>query len=492
MTNRLALSGVVGFSLGVFVASLVPAHLALLGFLALLGASFFALFVLLKERVCLVATVFCLLAALGVGRVLIAPSELPESYRAQIGNEVTLSGTIVAPPDIRETTQRLTLETGIGGEKTRVLIITERFPEVSVGDTITAVGRLDLPEPFATNGGREFRYDLFLKKDGVFALLSFSEIVITGQEHGFVIDSYRVLSRIKPAFIDALGASLTEPFASLAGGLIVGGKEGLPDSLQDAFIQTGLIHIVVLSGYNVMIVADWVRRVFVFLSPRTRFGIAGIIVLLFVFAAGAGAASIRAGLMALIALFGRATGRTYDAVRALLFVGFIMLLQNPLLLPYDPGFQLSFIATLGLLLGTPLLERFFMFVRLKMLRELMCATLAAQIAVLPFLLFQTGLLSLVAFPANLLVLPIVPLAMGLSFFASIIGFIVPAIAPLAGLPALAVLGYITGVTETLATIPFSSILLPTFPFALVLVSYVLLGCVVYRATPRRASPLPPS
>lgn len=492
MADRLALSGVVGFSIGILIASFVPAHAALAGFSFLLGASFLLLFFFLKERGFLVVAVFCLLSALGIGRVLLVPSELPSSFTKQIGSEISISGTVTAPPDILETTQRLTVEEGEGKERTRILVITERFPEVFVGDQIVATGTLNSPEPFATNGGREFRYDLFLKKDGVFALLSFSDIDVVGQERGFFIDAYRALSLIKPAFIDALSASLVEPYAALSAGLIVGGKEGLPDTLEDAFIKTGLIHIVVLSGYNVMIVADSVRAVLAFLPPRLALGASGATVLLFVLAAGAGAASIRAGLMALIALFGRATGKTYVAVRALLFVGVLMLLHNPLLLTYDPGFQLSFIATLGLLFGTPITECWFSFVRLRMLREVLASTTAAQIAVLPLLLYQTGMLSLVSLPANALVLLVVPLAMWLSYAASAVGFLLPSVAPLFGLPALAILWYITGVAQVLAALPLSSITVPAFSFVFVVFSYTALGFFVYRLTPPRAPQPPPN
>lgn len=492
MADRLALVGVVGFVGSLFALTLFPASSVFLGLCGVLAIAFLVLFAFSKHKTFLFAGVLFLAMVLGAGRMLFIPLGLSPALQERIGSEITLSGVVVVPPDIRETTQRVTLEVAEEKEKTRILVVAERFPGVMIGDRVNATGTLEYPEPFSTDGGREFRYDLFLKKEGVFAVLSFSHIEVVGQERGFFIDAYRALSNIKPAFINALGAALPEPHSSLASGLIAGGKEGLGNSLVEAFIETGLIHIVVLSGYNILIISDWVRRILRFLPPRLGASVAGMTIVLFVLAAGAGAASVRAGLMALIALIGRATGRTYEAVRALLFVGVLMLLHNPLLLLYDPGFQLSFIATLGLLLGTPLLERVFSFVRIQVLRELAAATLAAQIAVLPLLLYQTGLLSLSAFPANMLVLPAVPLAMGLSFFTSIVGFLVPAIAPVAGLPAFVVLVYITAVAEFFAALPFSSVVLPAFPFVCVLVSYAFLGYVVYRTRRALRAPQPRS
>jgi competence protein ComEC len=185
----------------------------------------------------------------------------------------------------------------------------------------------------------------------------------------------------------------------------------LDQNTLDAFTIAGLLPIVVLSGYNVMIVADGVLRGLAFLPKRSSVGLAGLVVFLFVAAAGGGSSAFRAGLMALLALFARGTGRTYDALRALGAVFVLMLLVNPLLLVDDPGFQFSFVATLGLIIGTPLIEPKMKWVRNGFLREILATTIAAQVAVLPILLYQTGNLSLVALPANALVLPFVPLTM---------------------------------------------------------------------------------
>src|SRR5262249_27200281 len=156
------------------------------------------------------------------------------------------------------------------------------------------------------------------------------------------------------------------------------------------------LQIVVLSGYNVMIVAETVRRVFGFLPKSFSISLGALSVALFVLAAGAGSAALRAGVMALIALYARATGRTYDAFRALIAALALMLLWNPLLLAYDPGLELSALATVGLILGTSLIEPKLGWLRSAMLRDVVATTLAAQIAVLPLLLWQTGNLSLIS------------------------------------------------------------------------------------------------
>jgi competence protein ComEC len=160
--------------------------------------------------------------------------------------------------------------------------------------------------------------------------------------------------------------------------------------------------------------------------------------------------------------------------------GLIMLLWNPLTLAFDTGFQLSFVATLGLIFGIPIVERWFMWVRSLFMREIVSSTVAAQIAVLPLLLYQNGLFSVIALPANVLVLPLVPLAMLLSALSGIAGFLVPALAPAVSFPAYLVLSYITGIAENAANLPFAAFSLPAFPFVLVLLAYAFLGVYVAR------------
>lgn len=472
MRFSLLLAGCLGFASGILCRSLFVFPWPALLFGILLGLLCLFSWFRRPRMQYLWCTVAILAAVLGAGRVLFVPQALPDAYVSLVGEEVVLEGIVTAEPDMRETSQRVLVRT----PETNVLAVAPLYPAVSYGERVRISGKLVLPEPFDTDGGRVFRYDRFLAKDGIFTLVERASLETIAPAQGMGAQAMQALIAGKRAFQGGLAQALPEPAASLASGLITGGKQGLGTSLLDAFIAAGLVHIVVLSGYNVMIVAEGVLRVLGFLGRRRAALAAGITIALFVLAAGAGAASVRAGLMAGLALLARATGRTYDVVRALLVAGVLMLLWNPLLLAFDPGFQLSFMATLGLVLGAPVVEGWIRFVRSDFWRELLSATLAAQIAVLPLLLFQTGLLSAVALPANLLVLPAVPLAMALSALAGLAGILLPTLAPLLGLPAYALLSYITGVAEFMSALPHASIVVPRFSFLLVLLAY---GALVY-------------
>ena len=163
-----------------------------------------------------------------------------------------------------------------------------------------------------------------------------------------------ILFIFKQKFIKALEAVIPEPQAGLGEGLLLGVNEALGDELKTAFRKTGIIHIVVLSGYNVMIVAEAIMRLLAFwFTPWIRLLIGLIAIGGFAFLVGLGPTVVRASLMAALILVARATGRHYAVLRSLMFAGLVMLIFNPHLLVFDPGFQLSFLATLALIWLAP-------------------------------------------------------------------------------------------------------------------------------------------
>lgn len=472
--ERSLLVSFIGFLLGVMVSSYVSLGWYVVLFCALIGVVFSMLYALRSQTLLLLVS-FCFVGAtLGMLRIQFVPQTLPETFSSFVNQYQTFEGVVVRAPDIRETTQRITVSVSSGTTNTNVLVVAPVFPEVHLGDTLSVSGFLETPRPFEVGDDRVFAYDAYLRKDGVFLITKNAQIKVVNSAHTLTLQTARFFSDVKQWGTNALSRALPEPHASLASGLLLGGKQGLGETLLNNFILVGLVHIVVLSGYNVMIVAEAVRRFFSFLSKKTSLILAGLTVLLFVFVAGAGAASVRAGLMAGVALFARSSGKTYDAFRALLFVVFLMVLVHPLSLPFDIGFQLSCIATLGLIFITPHIEKRLLFVTHAFVREVIATTISAQVAVLPLLLYQNGLLSLVALPVNILVLPLVPLAMLASLVALIVGAVVPFLAPFVSLPAYGLLSYIIGVVDIGATLPFAGVSVPAFSFALVLACYAVL------------------
>ena len=472
------LAVVSGFASGVFLRSLFVFGWPVMAFLFSIAALFGAAAFLKPRLVYSLGAAFCVFIALGMLRASLADTPLPESFAKDLRHRVSYEGVVISDPDVRDANQRVKVRISGGEASTVVLVVAPRYPKVAVGDRVWTSGTLALPEAFASDNGRMFRYDKYLQKDGVRFLLNFAYLRVVEEAPWYSLPA--LLARVKHSFLDGMSSTLPEPYAALAGGVIIGGKTGLGNDLQQAFVRSGMVQIIVLSGYNVMIVAEWIMAALALtkLSKKWSAAAGAIGILVFVGIAGASATALRAALMALIALYARATGRTYAAGRALLFAVLLMLLFNPLYLVFDPGFGLSVAATAGLIWLAPLIETFFSFMKNPFWKNALATTLAAQIAVLPLLLYATGNLSLVAVPANLLAMPFVPVAMGFSALAGFAGMLfasfVPHIGILLALPAYIANAYLIFLAREAAALPLAAITLPPFPFWLVLAAYAAL------------------
>ena len=484
---------VAGFASGVGLRSLFYFNWEPMVFVLLL-ATLFAVARFMKPRlVYSLGVVFCLFVAFGMVRATVADTPAPDTFLRDVKHRVSYEGVVVSDPDVRDANQRFQIRVSSADTTTGMLVVAPRNTVVAVGDTVYVSGTLQVPEAFATDGGRTFRYDKYLERDGVRFILNFAYVRVENNPAApapLEIRFLTGLARVKHSFLGGLQSTLPEPHSSLAGGITIGGKSGLGNDLKDAFVRSSLVHIIVLSGYNVMVVAEWVMALFALtpLKKQWAIGAGALALILFVGIAGATATAIRAALMAVIALYARATGPTSTAGRALLFVILLMLLWNPLFLVFDPGFGLSVAATAGLIWLAPLIEICLSFMKSAFWKNVVATTLAAQIAVLPLLLYNTGNLSIVAIPTNLLVVPLVPLAMGLSALAGFAGIIFNSFAPLLGIvlafPAYLANAYLIFMARESAALPFAAFTLPFFPFWLMLLAYAAL---IYIASSKRFS-----
>ncbi|NTW14187.1 MAG: ComEC/Rec2 family competence protein [Candidatus Moranbacteria bacterium] len=253
----------------------------------------------------------------------------------------------------------------------------------------------------------------------------------------------RALLGMASRFESAIAHALPEPESSLAVGLLIGGDSGLPASAREDFRAAGLTHIVAVSGFNISIIAEYflLFGVALFLPRRKAalFAMAGTTA--FVFVAGAPSSAVRALFMASTLLLAQWFGRRYASPWALLFAAAIMLLMNPLLLRSDIGFQLSFLATAGVILSAPIVSGILRSVPrvTESFLEALFLTISANAFLLPVMFANFGKFTPVAIPANTVLLPLVPAAMFFSFVAGSVGSFVPMLGSLFAFPAYATL-----------------------------------------------------
>jgi len=418
----------------------------------------------MKDRV-FYSTCFLLIFAFGVLKVLWFPAQPSSFFENQVGEKVEFSGLVLDDPEHKETNQKLVVQVKEDGYEAKILVTVPLGEGFKYGDTVTISGKLEKPENFVTDTGKEFDYIHYLAKEGIYYLLSYPDIEIVSVGGGNKVKSF--LFQIKNKFLEKINYAILGNENLLMGGLILGEKAAFSSELRQEFVDTGTIHIIALSGYNVTIVAEWLMKAFTFLGRNLSFGFGILGIMLFVLMTGASSTAIRAGIMAILVLVARATGRTYDVGRALVLAATVMILVNPMVLLYDVSFQLSFIATVAVIYLSPRIEKYFTWVTKRFgLRDVVSVTFAAYVFVLPFILYKMGNLSVVALPANFLVLPFIPFTMGLGFITGFVGLFFPFLSLFVGFVSTLFLCYELGVIHFFSSLPFASFVVPSFPLVL--------------------------
>jgi competence protein ComEC len=434
-----------------------------------------------KIRIAIVATI-TVACALGMVRVVML-----DDVRTLNEGMATIDVVVVDEPDIRETNTQYLARILDHGALDDILVILPRYPEYHYGDQLHLEGKLSYPKEFEGTLGRTFDYASYLiATKHASMLMRYPKASFIVRDQANPIRKVMIIS--KQYLLDTSAQLINEPAQSLLAGMLFGGKQSLGKVWLDHFKHAGLVHIVVLSGYNMTIVTEWLLKIGSLFGYYPSLIISALGIIFFAGMAGGGATVIRAAAMALILLLSRATGRTYAITRALLIVAFFMILSEPRIVLYDPSFQLSFIATLGLIHISPIIDEYLpKKLRQKTLREIVASTIATQIAVFPLLIYSTGIFSLIALPANLLVLPLVPLTMLLGVCAVLAGAVYQPIGFILALPASILLKWILAVTKFAATLPYAVVLVDKFNGAYVFACYLIIIAWVYRHY-RRAHP----
>lgn len=385
------------------------------------------------------------------------------------GKTVEVYGVIDNEPIVKDFTKVFTLKSlSIDDDKVNIFIkvSVDRYLDYQYGQRLKLVGKAIAPFNFKSNGGRTFDYINFLLKDGIYFEIRKPVIENVGVGDGGYITSG--LYQLKQGFLYNLKRVLGEPHAALAGGLVVGEKSALGKDLIDDFRKVGLIHIVVLSGYNITIVADSIRRILSFLPRGIGISLGGLGIVAFGVLVGGGATVVRSCIMASIAILASLLRKDYNVGKALFVAGILMLIQNPYILLYDPSFQLSFLATLGLILLSSPIEKKIQFITERFgIRGLVASTLATQIFVSPYILYMMGQLSIIGIVVNILVLPIIPLTMLFVTLAGIFGFVSTSISKVFAWVSFVLLSYELLMVKAFAKLPFAAINIPKFSFWIV-------------------------
>ena len=344
-----------------------------------------------------------------------------------------------------------------------------------IGDRIAAEGKVRRPQSYQNPGQLDTRF--LLRVDGITATLfaKKGDLSVENNENLTYVQAFmRWAANVRAHYLDRMTEVMPRTDAAAIFAMLFGGYEGIRPELLEAFTVTGIVHILSVSGSHISLLAAVIAWLALFLRlPRGISAVAVILaILVYVILAGLVPPAVRSGIMGGVAFLGLILGRERDAQYLLILTGLMMLLVSPLLL-FHISFQLSFLATAGLLFLAPLLME-----KMERLPRLIAGsfsiTMGAQLATLPILAWHFNQISLSSLLSNLVVVPIVDLIIILGLGGGIAAFLVPVLGKIVFALDSLLLGTTFEMTRMLAALPLSQIWLPSMGVLAAIFYYLLL------------------
>ncbi len=389
------------------------------------------------------------------------------------GNNGTIEGVVIAEPDIRDdrTQLQVAVESIFTNSDTfatdgQILVETFILTDVKYGDRIRATGSLITPAEWDT-----FSYADYLGRQGVFTIMPYAgvNVIESGYGHPILI----ALLDLKHVVQHQIALALPEPQAGLLMGILLGNERGISPELADDFSRVGAAHIIAISGFNMVIVSAIVMHFFeaIFKERKWLAVLAGILVIsIYTIFVGANLAVIRAAFMSALLVIAPLFKRKTYVPASLALVTLVMSFFTPSVLQ-DVGFQLSFLAVLGLaLFADPLSNRFREFLESHFpiahanmihvfLNEPLIISLAAQITTLPLIVLYFGRLSLMSIPVNVLIVPVQSILLIVAMLAVGVSLIVPTFGTVLYWIDMVFLSWSIGIVRTFAQLDFADVAL---------------------------------
>ncbi|MFA6194197.1 MAG: ComEC/Rec2 family competence protein [Patescibacteria group bacterium] len=374
------------------------------------------------------------------------------------GQKIAFTGRVCEEADVDYKSRRLTLCVE-GQAKGHVLLTTNLYPIYDYGDFLSISGELQAP-PIIEG----FDYESYLARYDIYSVMYYPKIGIATETLAWPQKTYQELIKGKQYLKSIIDSNLPEPEAGLADALLLGYRRTVMREDLDIFARVGLSHMIAISGSHITILSAMALNFLLALGFNRRRALKLIFLFLFLYPliTGLSASAVRSALMGALAFLAIYYERLSSLIRALVFAAALMLAFNPHLLRDDIGFQLSFLALLGIIYIYPLGERItlrFLEKRrwrtklkniFKNISDTIVLTIVSQIVILPIALIDFQQFSIIAPLANVLVLwTFAPLLAAL-----IIGIIATALIPFLGvlflMPAYFLLRFIFFISEILA------------------------------------------
>ena len=385
---------------------------------------------------------------------------------------VVLIGEIIAEPDVRKSNVKLTISPQeLEG---KILVTANRYPEYQYGDRLKISGELLNPQEI-----EDFSYKDYLAKDGIFSVMYYPKTELLEENQGNFI--FAGILNFKNKLRESIYRNLSPPHSSILAAIILGDKRQISDEWKEKLNFAGVRHLTAVSGMHVAVLSAILMSFFLAIGfwRKQAFHFTVFLIAFFIILTGLQTSAIRAGIMAGLFLLARHLGRENSSTRAIVLAASFMLLQNPLLLRFDVGFQLSFLAVMGIIYAGPIFQNWLRRIPDKFqLRSILAMTLSAQIFTLPILIYNFGYMSLIASLTNILIVPLLPFIMLSGFIFGLAGIFWQSLGWILSWPAWLLLTYLIKITDWFSSFPFAAYFLE-IPWYWLPIFYLILGVGVY-------------
>lgn len=406
----------VGVSFARFFISSVAAALILSFILLLLAAIYFKKNIL--SHVLLYGALIFLGAAYYQGYNTLPPDHI-SNYISDERNKVFVKGIVIDDPAAKKafynkqktsfTIRAENIKRDTVWQKTEGLIKVDIYSDekdldINFGDDIIIKGTLSKPQ--GLKNPRLFNYSQYLKIKNIYAVLSAnSSSSIQLVRSGFGNPVQRWSYNLRRKISNSLERYIDEPYSGFIKAILIGERSGLGDEITDDFVKTGTVHVIAISGLNIVLVAGIFFVIFRIFGIRKKLNLifTSTALIFYCFVAGSGPPVVRATIIFVISSIGYVINRESDMLNSLSIAAFLILLGNPNEL-FDPSFQLSFISVISIILFAPKIEALFGEKKNYLVKSV-SVSVAATLGVLPVVAGYFNIVSPIAVISNLVIVP---------------------------------------------------------------------------------------
>ncbi|MDD4333603.1 MAG: ComEC/Rec2 family competence protein [Candidatus Pacebacteria bacterium] len=384
---------------------------------------------------------------------------------------ISLEGRVIRTPKDDLISKKAILEVSlVSGEKANILITTNQ--SLSFGDKVFVLGEVKEPKSFGN-----FNYKMYLANQGVSAIMENPEVTVLSENNFFIFE-------IKKKAEEITLQNLSINKAGILNATILGETDNMSSELKEKLGFTGISHVVAISGTHIVLLC------FIMLSflnclkikRRKAIVITFFFLLFYIVLIEFPASAFRAFIMMSFVLLAELLGRETDSFILIILAAILILFFNPLALVYDLGFQLSFLAVLGIIFFNNYFKEKLSFLKNDFLKDLVAVNFSAQVFVLPLLIYTFNYFSFSSLLANILIVPISTILLVFGFLCVAISLILPSFSFLFYAPLSIILGYVLFIVDKFS---FMVVEVNYFPAYFLFIVYFLISLLAYKIKKER-------